>query len=37
MAKIGDYKNRMTSPIKATRIDPKTKKPVKTSNSKKKG
>ena len=28
-ANIGDYKDRMTSPIGAVRIDPKTKKPIK--------
>lgn len=28
MAKIDDYKNRMTAPIGGTRIDPKTGKPL---------
>ena len=28
MAKIEDYKNRMTAPIGAVRIDPKTRKPI---------
>lgn len=39
---IDDYKNRMTSPIGAVRIDPKTGKPIKpakrsTTTNKKKG
>ena len=34
-ATINDYKNRMTSPIAAVRIDPKTRKPIK--DTKKKG
>ena len=34
MAKIEDYKNRLTSPVKATRIDPKTKKPIKATTKK---
>ena len=28
MAKIDDYKDRMTAPIGGTRIDPKTRKPL---------
>ena len=30
MAKIDEYKDRMTSPIGAVRIDPKTNKPITT-------
>ena len=33
---IDDYKDRMTSPIGARRIDPKTKKPIQPKNQKKK-
>lgn len=36
-ATINDYKNRMTSPIGAVRIDPKTRKPIKTTTAKKRG
>ena len=36
MAKIGDFKNRMTSPVKVTRIDPKTGKPLKKTTTTKK-
>ena len=32
---INDYKNRMTSPIGAVRIDPKTRKPIKDTKKKK--
>lgn len=32
---INDYKNRMDSPIGATQIDPKTRKPIKKSTGKK--
>lgn len=28
MAKIDDYKDRMTAPVGITRIDPKTRKPI---------
>lgn len=32
---IDDFKDRMTSPVKITRIDPKTRKPIKPSKKKK--
>lgn len=34
---INDYKNRMTAPIGAVQIDPKTGKVIKPKNTKKKG
>lgn len=40
MAKIDAYKDRMTAPVGAVKIDPKTKKPIKSgskSKSKKRG
>lgn len=33
---INDYKNRMTAPVGVTRLDPKTLKPIKNTNSDKK-
>lgn len=36
MAKIDDYKNRMTAPIGAIRLDPKTGKPITTKTNVKK-
>ena len=35
MPKIDEYKNRLSSPIGAVRIDPKTKKPIKSTKTKK--